>query len=179
MAKKVVISKSHQHNFRIDDQLWDQVLRATEANGTNVTEIVRKFLVDYVEATRVNSGLGVHALPKPLMPAAMRKKLMRDKAKARRKHSEKVWGYRTDSFMIMPESHEIAGRGIPKESCKHIVRRQTAFGTWCVDCATLIRPKGLGGDFIQYLGGKEAEFEPEDEADIGGNSAKDNAKDNE
>jgi predicted transcriptional regulator len=36
-------------NVRVDDELWAQAKRATQANDTNPSEVMRKALISYVK----------------------------------------------------------------------------------------------------------------------------------
>lgn len=41
--------KTPLHSFRVDDELWEQVLRAARANGQTIADVLRAALRDYLD----------------------------------------------------------------------------------------------------------------------------------
>lgn len=98
-----------QHNVRVDDLLWSAAMAKTRTEGTTITAVLTRALMDYTGASEV---AGIMILPDPRMPEGL---------------AAVTSGSGRPVFMKLPDPRPPADG-----ACKH----ERAVKGWCRECQT-------------------------------------------
>lgn len=150
-------------SIRVPNVLWRAALKATKANDTNVSAVVNEFLAEYVAITIRAEKLADYEKNSREVYDKLTNKIVR-------KHLHKKRKVRKPNVLLYTPRPDRTRVAIPDEltppdKCSHIRTTDTAFGEWCMDCATLTHPIGTSGVFMQYLTGT---LEPDYDSDESG-----------